>query len=255
MLEKLQQQWFWGAVAAIVALLGFVFTHLVGKRRLRYWTLQRLLSRERSFYSLMQPRRRDPRLDPSKTTAEEYVSSVARSLLGFDALPPTVVKETKGELSKLLDNLRATHQTLVAALEPFSLTDAKKFFEKFDTFAAKFGTLYHGGQIPHNARTHCSEITGVIYALNQKMGNVPGWSDISTLTQSVVVCDREVIVPLMIEVLDRTEVELSIIGQAVRARDFRKAVYIKERFWFEVMGFYGDLNESLNKMDSLASSL
>jgi len=50
-------------------------------------------------------------------------------------------------------------------------------------------------------------------------------------------------------------VELSIIGQAVRAHDFRKAVYIKERFWFEIKGFSQELDASLAKMTSLATRL
>lgn len=251
-----KQPYFWAAVSAIVALLGFVFTHLVGRRRMRYWLLQRLLDRERSFYTTMPMPQSGVFAGFADPMTQQYLSSVAQGLLGFDALPPETVKESKSELRRLLSNLRSTHQTLVSALKPFSLTDAQKYFDEFDSFATEFATLYHGGQIPHDARTHCSEVDAVITELSQLIkSNAPGWSNIAALRSSVVVYDQDVIIPLMVGILERTQGEVSILGQAIRDGDFRKAVYIKERFWFEVKGLYRDLDSALTKMSALAERI
>ncbi|HKF48816.1 MAG TPA: hypothetical protein VKB38_15765 [Terracidiphilus sp.] len=254
-----KQPVFWAAASAIIALLGFVFTHLVGRHWMRYWRLQRLLDRERSFYTTYTTMPRPPSaalIDIAGSQTQQYVSSVTQSLEGFDALPTETVRQSKAELRRLLSNLRATHQTLVSALEPFSITDAKEYFERFDSIAAKFATLYHGGQIPHEARTHCEEVDSVISELAKTIkADAPGWNKIASLRRSVVVYDFDVIIPLMTEVLGKAQVEISIIGQAIRSRDFRKAVYIKERFWFEVRGLYPDLNSALTKMSSLAARL
>lgn len=256
MREWLKQPWFWAAISAIVALLGFLFTHFVGKRRLRYWRLQHLLDKERSVYATLPLPRRISTSDSSGAPTQQYVSSVARSLLGFDSLPASTLKDSRDDLRRLLSNLRTTHQTLVSALEPFSTGEARKFIEEFDVFAAKFSTLYHAGQIPHNARTHCHEVEQTISALDAKMpGTTTGWQDIAALRNSVVMYDQDVIVPLMVDVLDRAQLEITMIGQAIRDKDFGKAIIIKERFWFEVKGFYKELDETLTKMGEIAARL
>lgn len=185
-----------------------------------------------------------------------YLSSVALSLRGFEALPADALKSSKAQLRGLLSSLRATHQTLVSALKPFSIGDARKFFEEFDSFAQEFSTLYHGGQIPHTARTHCREVEDRVRELESRIpNNSPGMREISSLCLSVVMQDQDVIVPLMVELLDRAQREVTIIGQAIRDRDFRKAVFMKERLWFEVKGIYQELDVSLTKMSDLTARL
>lgn len=256
MLEWLKQPWFWGAVSAVAAVLGFLFTHLIGKRRFRYWRLQRVLDSERSFYSAIAA----PRLGGSEPLAEgitqRYVASVDQGLVGVSQLSPTTPKEAKEQLRRLISNLRATHQTLVTALEPFSLADAKQFFEGFEGFSQKLQTLYYGGNIPHDARTHCGEIEGVISELDRHLnGSAQGWRDISSLRYSVVANDRDVIVPLMVEVLERAQTEMLLVAQSIRGGNLTKAVILKERFWFEVKAFYTQLTSSLSKMGNLVTQL
>jgi hypothetical protein len=244
------------ALSAIVALLALLLTHFVGRKRLRYWRLQRALNKERGFYSTKRAPTGQPSADRSEAITGQYTSSVAAGLLGFEQLPEEALRETRSELRRLLSNLRATHATLVAALEPFSLTDARKFFEEFDSYSSRIATLYHGGQIPHDARTHCDEIEEVVSALAKKIqGSPAGWQKIEALRYSVVADDSDVIVPVMSAVLERAQLELDIIGQAIRERDFAKAVFLKERFWFEVRGFYHELTETLTKMGNAAQRI
>jgi hypothetical protein len=255
MLDWIKQPWVWGAFSAIVAALGFAFTHFVGKHRFRYWWLQRFLDKERTFYRAQPAPTQAAMSDPAATIPQKYVFSIEQSLTGFEQFPAeTAVREAKEQLRGLLTNLRITHNTLVSVLKTFSLENGKHYFEKLDDYQADFLTHYFGGKIPHDAHTHCEEIVRVIANLNKRTPpTTPGWQDISALQYSVVVNDRDVIVPMMKEVLERTHSNLSIIAEVAKVGDFRKAVIIKEHFWFEIQGFYYQLNSSLEKMDALIS--
>ncbi|MBK8752348.1 MAG: hypothetical protein IPL99_12190 [Candidatus Competibacteraceae bacterium] len=251
MFEWLKQPWFWGAISAVAAVLGFLFTHLIGKRRFRYWRLQRVLDAERSFYSAIAAPRQGGSEPLAEGITQRYVASVDQGLVGVSQLSPTTPREAKEQLRRLISNLRATHQTLVTAIEPFSLADAKQFFEGFEGFSQKLQTLYYGGNIPHDARTHCGEIKEVISELDRQL---QGWRDISSL-RYLVENDRDVIVPMMVEVLERAQTEMLLIAQSIRGGNLTKAVILKERFWFEAKSFYIQLTASLSKMGSLVTRL
>jgi hypothetical protein len=257
-LEWIKHDWVWKAIGGVVGIAAFLVALLTFLRgtRLRYSRLQRILDKERSFYAAMPSPRSTIDEDLVQRTAQTYFSSVNRGISGIERLPPDATRVAREKLRVLLLNLRTTHQTLVTVLEPFSTGDAKKFFEEFDSFNSKFTVLYHGGQIAHDARTHCSDIEQVLGELGSQIQfSTPGWSDVDSLRGSVVVYDKEVIVPIMTEILERTQTELAIIAQAIRDGDRRKALVLKEKFWFDVRDLYHDVSGSLTRMTDLARAL
>src|SRR5262249_13860899 len=130
---------------------------------------------------------------------------------------------TKEKLRELISQLRATHATLVESLKLFTTNDAAVFFEQFDTFNQNFGALYHSGNIPHNARTHCHDVVELVNRLADQLAPNE-WHPIQNIAHSMRAADREIIVPMMLELLGRTEVELSLISAAIREKEFEKAL-------------------------------
>jgi len=257
-LEWFKEDWVWKAIGAVVAIAGCIVTVLAFLRgtRWRYWRLQRILDKERSYYAAKSSARSTVGENLVQGTAQSYFSSVNMGISGIENLPPHAKTIAREKLKALLLNLRTTHQTLVTVLEPFSTGDAKKFLEEFDSCNSEFIVLYHGGEIAYNARTHCSEIESVLDELGRQIQcNTPGWSDVDSLRESVVHQDREVIVPIMTEILERTKTELGLIEQAIRDRDKPKALALKEKFWFDVRDMYGEIRGSLTKMTDLVSTL
>jgi hypothetical protein len=256
--EWFKEDWLWKAIGGVVGLAAFIVALLTFLRGTgwRYRRLQRILDKERSFYAAIPSHQSAVGHTLVQGTAQTYFSAVNRGISGIDSLPPDARTVAREKLKALLLNLRTTHQTLVTILEPFSTGDAKKFLEEFDGFNTKFTTLYHGGQIAHDARTHCFEIEQVLDELRSKIQfTTPGWSDIDSLGQSVVVQDTDVIVPIMTEILDRTQTELVLIAEAIRKGDKPRALALKEKFWFDIRNLYYEVSGSLAKMTDLVSAL
>ncbi len=85
--------------------------------------------------------------------------------------------------------------------------------------------------------------------------NTPGLSQIRDLGYSVVVQDRDVIIPVMRAILDRTRSELAIIGKAIRKGNRRRAIRLKEKYWFDVEETFQTIRGSLDTMRQLADDL
>jgi hypothetical protein len=254
---KIEMDWtiFWTAVGSIAALFTLILA-LLQTTRMKYLRLQRIQNKERSFYDSVHRAPINPEPDSVEAKTQGYLESVDRSLRGLKILPDTERQQAREKLKILISNLRATHETLVTVLEPFSTTDVKKFFEEFDSLNSKFSTLYYGGRIAHDARTHCSDVEQIVNDLSTMINsNNPGWQDISALRYSVVVQDREVIVPIMTSILDRTQLELSLIALAISAKDKSKAIWLKERYWFDVKFLYQTIISALKAMSELTNKL
>jgi hypothetical protein len=182
-------------------------------------------------------------------------------LLAIANLPEEERKRTKKELRELLSQLRATHATLVQTLKLFTTNDAKTFFEEFDDFNQNFGALFQGGKIRHEARTHCDDVVQIVDDLVSKLElSTTGEraEQIGALRQlgySMQGVDQDLIVPIMRYILSKTEVELSLINSVIRDGDKTKAIWLKERYRFDVEKLYERLREALDRMDALSSKL
>lgn len=122
---------------------------------------------------------------------------------------------------------------------------------------SKLNSIYLGGGIVSEAHTHCSEVESVVWDLcsRKDLQNTPGLSQIRDLGYSVVVQDRDVIIPVMRAILDRTRSELAIIGKAIRKGNRRRAIRLKEKYWFDVEETFQTIRGSLDTMRQLADDL
>ena len=67
--------------------------------------------------------------------------------------------------------------------------------------------------------------------------------------------DKNIIMLIMTYILSKTEVELSLINSTIREGDENKAIWLKERYRFDVKNLYNRLNEALDKMTDLRQKL
>jgi hypothetical protein len=266
MLDLFKSEIFWSAFGALVAFAGLVGTICVaiiallkaheGRR------LQAVLNEERKFYEEKARRVIPPPVElPEKAITDRYLNSIQSGLLAIVQLPHEQRNKTKGEIRKLISQLRTTHETLVQALKPFTTNNAKRFFEEFDQFNQDFGALYDGGNIPHNARTHCDEVVQIVNELTfQLQADITGLPSeriykIQEINYSMEHADRDIIVPVMTYILSRTEVELSLINSVIWDGDKRKAIWLKERYRFDIKNLYSQLEDTLTTMSNLVSQL
>lgn len=249
--ETLKSEAFWTAVGSLVALISLVIPVFFFAR---HRSLQRILDHERRFYETVPRGQVSQELQTNSIHA--YMDAVDRSLVGLERLPSAARQAASQKLRDLLANLRATHESLVKAIQPFALTSAKTFLDGFDQFQAEFSSLYHAGRIPSDARTHCHDVERVVSDLSALISfDTPGWQDIQALRSSVVIYDREVIVPIMVSILERAQLEIAMIAHCLRDGDKRKAIWLKERYWFDVKPLYQSVTATLGKMSSLANQL
>ena len=254
-----QSEVFWsafGALVAFAALLGSVVAGTyalfkAGRRR----RLQGVLDKEREFYEKQARRVVAASKGPSQeSTADHYVRGIRDGLTTIGKLDEKQRAATKDKLRELIGQLRATHATLVEALKPFTTNDATEFFKQFDTFNQNFGALYDSGNIPHNARTHCGDVVEIVNELATQL--TPNqWHPIQNIANLMRHADEDIIVPVMQDILAKTEVELSLINSAVRDKEFEKALWLKERYRFDVTHLYERLDEALTQMSQLRSQI
>lgn len=185
---------FWAALAVLIAGVPLVIS---GVRTFRRRSLQRYSNRERASHSAHS-------LDWD--LARGYSASVDSGLRGLQHLPQIEREKAREKLKKLIDELKRTHETIVDALSLFSIGKAKTFFEKFDERRVEFEKLIDKGIIVPQARTHCTEIERIVSDLSSLISeNSDGWQDINALRYSLENPEREVIVPMMVAILYRTE--------------------------------------------------
>jgi hypothetical protein len=264
--QLFESETFWAAFSALVAfaaLVGGIGGVVIAMLKAGKWRrLQATLNKERKFYE-EEARRVTPepiRL-PEESAIERYLSSIQTGLLAIAQLSDEQREKTKDKIRDLISHLRTTHTTLVEALKPFTTNDAKKFFEEFDLFNQNFGALYHAGNIPHDARTHCGDVVRIVDDLASKLEpDTTGAPSeriykIRDIASSMEYADQELIVPIMTYILSKTEVELSLINSAIRDGDKHKAVWLKERYRFDIENLYQRLNVALTNMTDLASKL
>jgi polyhydroxyalkanoate synthesis regulator phasin len=257
---------FWSALSALIAfaaLLGTIGAAVNALLKSRMATrLQATLVHERTFYQEQARRVADELIKfPEESAIDRYLDSVKSGLVAIGELSKEQRRGAKDRIRELISQLRATHTTLVNALKPFTTNDAKKFFEGFDQLNQDFGALYKTGNIPHDARTHCSDVVAIVNDLVTKLGSdtMKTASDqiakINAIAHSMEYADEEIIVPIMTHILSKTEVELSLINAAIRDGNKHKAIWLKERYRFDVDNLYKRLNEALTRMTDLASTL
>ena len=260
---------FWtvvGAVAAVVALIP------LAHRAVRKWrkrSLTNFLRQERAFYSdhaakrdrkLAQRYREIADRYPNEDMGEHdrtlrYLQDVRKGVKGLEELPRAEVDKAKEDLRQLIEQLRATHETLVDALQLFGAQDAERFFKEFDRFKTKFQSVYSNGQIL-GARTRSHQVQDLVFRLTDEIdSSVTGWDEVREFGVSVVVLDREVIVPVMISVLERASVELDLISDAIDMGDKRRAISLKERYWFDAEPLHDEVKDTLARMNELVSRL
>jgi len=253
-----QSEVFWaafGALVAFAALLGSAAggTYALFKSgRRRRW--QTVLDKERQFYEKQARRVVPAPKGPPQSTADIYIRSVKDGLTTIGELDEKQRAATKDKLREPIDQLRATHATIVKVLKPFTTNDATVFFKQFDTLNQDFGELYHNGKIPHEARTHCGDVVEIVNELATQLAPNQ-WHPIQSIASSLQQTDEDIIVPLMQDILARTEVELSLISCAIRDKEFQKALWLKERYRFDVTHVYERLDEALTQMSELRSQI
>lgn len=257
---------FWsafGALVAFAALVGSIGGAVIALLRVRKTRqFQTTLDKERKFYE-EQARRVTPETIklPEESAIDKYISSIQNGLLAISQLSDEQREKVKDKIRDLISQLRATHTTLVEALKPFTTNDAKKFFDEFDLFNQNFGALYNAGNIPHEARTHCGDVVQIINDLVSKLeADTNGASSeqiykIRQIAYSMEYADQELIVPIMRYIFSKTEVELSLINSAIRDENKNKAIWLKERYRFDIENLYKRLNEALTKMGDLTLKL
>jgi hypothetical protein len=248
---------FWAAVGVLVTIGGL----LVALRKwVRNSQLQTVLNNERRFYEVQARRVAPPAVKlPEESAIDRYIHSINTGLVSIEELPESVKREAKERIRKLIAQLSATHASLIKALSPFEITEAKRFFEGFDQFNQEFGSLYNAGEIPRNTRTHCTEVeetvAEIIAVIQRQMPEWAGLYKLQELGYSMRYADQEVIVPIMVSILAKTEVELSLIRTAIEDDNKKKALWLKERYRFDIHGLFGRLNTALNQMHELTNKL
>ena len=262
----LKSELFWSAFSALIAfavLVGTIGGAVIALLRShRAGRLQATLDHERKFYE-EQARRvaAEPVKFPEDSAIDRYLYSIKSGLIAIGELSQEQRTGVKERIRELISQLRATHTTLIHALKPFTTNDSKKFFEGFDQFNQDFGALYKSGNIPHDARTHCGDVVAIVNDLATRLESdttkTPSdqLAKIRQIAWSMEYADQEMIVPIMNHILSKTEVELSLINAAIREGNKEKAIWLKERYRFDVDNLYKRLNEALTKMTDLASKV
>lgn len=243
---------FWSAIGAVIALATFL--NLKG-RPFWHWRLQRLLNSERAFYDSIPIPAASVDSASEESMARQYFDAVEEGVSAMAALSNGERRAAAVKLHELIGTLQSTHQTLVDSLQPFSESDSKEFLKNWSTVQAKLQSNYFGGKIPSDAHTHCSLVQSIVWSLSSR-GNethTPAMARLQNLGSSVVAQDREVILPVMRWVLDRCQSEVALISVALRDGDARRAIRLKEKYWFDVKHSYTRMLESLQKMRSLSS--
>lgn len=255
----LQSEVFWSAFGALVAFATLLGAAAAGAypllKAVRRRRLQSVLDEERQFYEKVARRVvAVPKGPLQESTADQYIRGIRDGLATIARLDEKQRAATKDKLRELIGQLRATHGTLVEALKLFTTNDATVFFEQFDTFNQNFGALYHSGNIPHQARTHCGDVVEIVNELATQL-EPNEWHPIRNIATSMQSADEDIIVPVMLDILTRTEVELSLISAAIRDKEFQKALWLKERYRFDVIHLYERLDQSLTQMSDLRSQI
>jgi hypothetical protein len=259
-LNFLTEPVFWTAVGVFVAVAALLVNLLKGTHW-RYIALQRRLKKERNFYDTFPNTRQppDPQSQPVLTQdslKQLYLNAVDRGLSGVEVLPVENRRKVSSELRDLISELQRTHQTLVDALELFSLLDAKAFFEGWRSAKSELSRKYHGGTIASDAHTHCSAVVNTVLDLcSQIPEEAPGYRRIEEITRSVISQDWEVIVPVMTSILERSQLELDLIAHSIEKGDKRRAIQLKEKYWFDAQHDYQTIRNSLDKMRRLSNEI
>jgi hypothetical protein len=254
-----QSEVFWSAFGALVAFAALLGTAAAGTFPLvKAWRrrrLQRVLDKERQFYETLA--RRVVATGPlQQSTADRYVNGIRDGLATISKLDAKQRATTKVKLQELIGQLRATHETLVGALKLFTTNNASVFFDKFEEFNRNFGVLFDSGNVRHQARTHCGDVVETVTELVAKLGvGQNEWHPIRQIASLMQSADQDIIVPVMLDILRRTEVELSLISASIRDKEFAKALWLKERYRFDVKGLYDRLDQALTQMSELRSQL
>lgn len=242
---------FWSAIAVVIALATFL--NLKG-RPFWHWRLQRLLNSERKFYDSFPVPAASVDSASEEGMARQYLDAVEEGVSAMVALSDGERRAAAAKLHELVGTLQATHQTLVDSLQPFSESDSKEFVKNWSAVQAKLQSNYFGGKIPSDAHTQCSLVQSIVWNLSSS-GNetpTPAMARLQNLRSSVVAQDREVILPVMRSVLDRCQSEVALISVALRDGDARRAIRIKEKYWFDVKHSYKRMQQSLQKMRTLS---
>jgi hypothetical protein len=243
---------FWSAISGMIALATFL--NLKG-RPFWHWRLQRLLNRERAFYERVPASSATWDNASEEGVASQYIGAVEEGISAIEALSDSERREAATKLLDLVGTLQTTHQSLVDSLESFSETDSREFLKNWDASQKKLQSIYYGGKIRSEAHTHCSKVESIVWELCSS-GNAtctPTMARLRQLGSSVVVQDREVILPVMYSILDRCQREVTLISLVLREGDARRAIRLKEKYWFEVSNGYLRLLQSLKKMRTLGN--
>lgn len=246
---------FWTAVGALAAIAAVFAPFLTGKR----WgdrLLQRLLARERAFYAEASSQRSNPRPTPETDLTQQYFSAVDLGVSGVKSLPDAAKRPVRDQLRALIQELRVTHESLFTVLQLFSEDDAGRFFGEFSDSKRTFDKVYVRGNIAHEARTHCHDIEMAVDGLMSAIpAGTPGADALLSLRYSVVVQDQDVIVPVMLAILERTRMEMELIALSIRRNEKRRAIRLKEKYWFDVAPLHLQLRDTLDSMDRVTRGL
>jgi len=243
---------FWSAVCALIALTGLLITNLKG-RPLWYYRMQRALNRERTFYDSLAAILPAPDPMSKEGLAQSYFEAVESGVAGIEALSANERRAAAQKLRSLVATLQATHHTLVEALEPFSEINAKQFIDGWRSVQQGLQTVYYGGRIPSDAHTHCSEVQALVWDLTSNSKNrSAGLEKIRGLGDSVVAQDRDIILPLMHSILERCQREVNLISSSLRTDDVQRAIWLKEKYWFDMKHTYLSMKRALDKIRRLA---
>lgn len=249
----LRQPVFWTALGVLVALTTFLINNLKG-RPLWHRRMQKLLDRERTFYDSLSVALPVPDADSEEGLAQRYFDDIENGVRGIEALSAAERRDKARELRELVKELRATHQTLVTALAHFSGTNAKQFIQGWPEVEETLQSNYDSGQIPSDAHTHCTNVVDLVGQLTSNQnGESVGFEEIRRLGYSVVVQDRDVVLPMMRWILDRCQMEAKIIGHSLRAGDTRRAIRLKEKYRFDTKHTHSRMKRTLNMMQRLAA--
>lgn len=246
---------FWSAIGVMIGLATFL--NLKG-RPFWHWRLQRLLNHERKFYDSYPVTTAAVDAGSEESIARQYFDAVEDGVSAMAALSDAERRAAAANLRELVGTLQATHHTLVESLQPFSETDSKEFLKNWSSVQAKLQSIYYGGKIPSDAHTHCSLVVSLVQSIVMQLSSpsneaaTPAIVRLRNLGYSVVAQDREVILPVMWSVLDRCHAEVGLISFSLRDGDARRAIRLKEKYWFDVKHSYTRLRQSLQKMRSLS---
>lgn len=257
MIQIFKSELFWAAFSGIIAFAALLWTplgNLIPYFRRRH--LQRTLNNERNFYK-QQVIRNKPDDD-----MVSYLSTVKNALQTIGGLSNEKQVEIKIKLRSLIEELRATHKTLVESIMPFTSDDANWFLKEFDIINQKLEALWKtDGKYRHEVRTHCGDVerlaNDIVQILNTRTNEVPPnqIQELYQISWSMTSADVEIIVPIMNNILNKIKVELSLIASAISTGSKLRAIRLKEKYRFETDNLFQQLSEALDKMNELEMKL